>query len=315
MQFENMDWSTTSGQNDFTGKTPKNHEGSDPYTGKSVVDQVEEQEKKTDDSFDEMWQRDQEENRIGSWQNTEMRVTKQSFFNLPCRSDKEIFLMRRFCPDPRPWTTISLRLGVVKLPIDANDPTRTHCKECLETTRPDLVTIRSEIRTQFNDPDLDIEDAYCVDTYGLPGAVFYGFGGRATGTWLADFNTDRGIMGSNPYTKEKLRKLTGYQADQTYQLDGCRSYDIHGQLLIYHSLTNETKLWAASVSSYGNPYDFKCGRYYGQQGEEDLYSTEVAGDVIDDNAADMPGYQDYTIAGVEGTPDFPVSKTIPLEGY
>ena len=315
MQFENMDWSTTSGQNDFTGKTPKNHEGSDPYTGKSVVDQVEEQEKKTDDSFDEMWQRDQEENRIGSWQNTEMRVTKQSFFNLPCRSDKEIFLMRRFCPDPRPWTTISLRLGVVKLPIDANDPTRTHCKECLETTRPDLVTIRSEIRTQFNDPDLDIEDAYCVDTYGLPGAVFYGFGGRATGTWLADFNTDRGIMGSNPYTKEKLRKLTGYQADQTYQLDGCRSYDIHGQLLIYHSLTNETKLWAASVSSYGNPYDFKCGRYYGQQGEEDLYSTEVAGDVIDDNAADMPGYQDYTIAGVEGTPDFPVAKRIPLEGY
>ena len=317
MEFEDMEWSSTAGQNDFTGKTPKNHKGSDSYTGKSVVDQIEEQEKKTDDSLDEMWQRDQEENRIGSWQNTEMRVTKQSFFNLPCRSDKEVFLMRRFCPDPRPWTTIHIRLGVVKLPIDVNDPTRTHCKECLEQTRPDLVSIRSAIRTQFNDNLLTIEDAYCVDLYGLPGASFYG--GTQTGygstTYLVDFNNGRNVMGTNPYTLQKLRKLTGYQDDQSYLLDGCRSYDIYGQVLIYHSLTNETKLWATSVASYGNPYDFRCGRYYGDQGEEDLYSTEVAGDVIDDNAADMPGYQDFFPGTPGAQPDFPVSKTIPLEGY
>jgi hypothetical protein len=313
MQFEDMEWSKTAGQNDFTGQTPKNSKGAGAYAGNSVVDQIEEQEKQTDNSLDEMWQRDLEENRIGSWQNTEMRVTKQSFFNLPCKSDKEIFLMRRFCPDPRPWTTINIRLGVVKFPVDVNDPSRTHCKECLEQTRPDLITIRNSIRTQFNDNLLTVEDAYCVDLYGLPGAAFYV--SDLGGTYLVDFNNNRNVMGTNPYTVQKIRKLTGYQNDQSYLLDGCRSYDIHGQLMIYHSLTNETRLWAASVASYGNPYDFRCGRYYGDQGEEDLYSTEVAGDVIDDNAADMPGYQNFSQGVTGAETDFPVSKTIPLEGY
>ena len=325
LQFSNMDWSKTAGGGKATQPPNFKPLQSKTVNSKTYVNQIEAQEKKTNDSFDEMWQRDEEANRTGSWYNTEMRVVKQSFFNLPCRNNKEIYLMRRFCPDPRPWTTISVRLGTIKNPPDPNNTELTVCKKCLEDT-PGLAAIRTQIRSQFSNPELDIEEAYCVSLYGLPPAIWYagqavgapysGQGPAANGqTYLAPFakvgTYASSNMPSNTFNNKTggLQNKTGYQQADTQVEDGCRSYEINGYLLIYHSLTNEARLWADSVGSYGNPYDFMCGRNYGDQGEEDLYSTEEVNNDENDLAGLMPGYL-VTSSGTSNQ-----SLTIPSEGY
>lgn len=274
------------------------------------------QESSLGSSLDEMWQRDLETNRVGSWNNTEMRVTKQSFFNLPCRSNKEIYLMRRFCPDPRPWTNINIRLGVIKNPPDPNDPTMTVCRKCL-MDQPALVTLRSQLRSQFGDNTLTIEDAYCVSYYGLPTSAWYGGVGQGAAynstTYAVPFGNSgypNGLWFTRPGS---LRSLTGYQNSDTAIADGCRSYEVAGRLLIYHSLTNETNLWASAVSSYGNPYDFLCGRQYGDSGEEELYNTDDAINTESSDGSIMPGNYIYNING--NVIDSGISQTVPEEGY
>lgn len=228
--------------------------------------------------------------------------------------------MRRFCPDPRPWTNINIRLGVIKNPVDPNDPEKTHCKKCLED-QPSLKTLRSQLRSQFGDNTLDIEDAYCVSIYGLPTLGWYagtGLGAGSTGTTYAVPFGAKDIYASSTFKMTAkgptgLRSMTGYQQQNTQTEDGCRSYEINGNLLIYHSLTNEARLWADSVGSYGNPYDFMCDRSYGDQGEEDLYSTEDAGNDENDDAALMPGYRIVTINGSQYNTG--QSLTVPEEGY
>jgi hypothetical protein len=276
------------------------------------------QEKTLSDTLDEMWQRDLETNRIGTWNNTEMRVTKQSFFNLPCRSDSEIYLMRRFCPDPRPWTTISIRLGVIKNMPDPNNPELTVCKKCLQD-QPALVTLRNSLRSQFGDNNLDVEDAYCVQFYGFPTYAWYDQDGGGLGdgynntTYAVPFG-ESGFAAGNYFAKSgSLRSFTGYQQSDTEYPDGCRSYEINGRLLIYHSLTNETNLWARAVSSYGNPYDFICNREYGDEGEEEIYITEDAINTETSDASEMPGNYIYNINGQNI--DSGISQTVPEEGY
>lgn len=320
LQFSKMDWSSTAGGGKAT--IPKDFKGiqSKKDYSNSVPTILDTQEQQANANLDEMWQRDEESNRIGSWYNTEMRVVKQSFFNLPCRNNKEIYLMRRFCPDPRPWTNINIRLGVIKNPVDPNDPEKTHCKKCLED-QPSLKTLRSQLRSQFGDNTLDIEDAYCVSIYGLPTALWYsgiGAGAGATGTTYAVPFGAKDIYASSTFKMTAkgptgLRSMTGYQQQNTQTEDGCRSYEINGNLLIYHSLTNEARLWADSVGSYGNPYDFMCDRSYGDQGEEDLYSTEDAGNDENDDAALMPGYRIVSINGSQYNTG--QSLTVPEEGY
>ena len=276
------------------------------------------QEKSLSNTLDEMWQRDEERNRVGTWNNTEMRVTKQSFFNLPCRNDKEIYLMRRFCPDPRPWTTITLRLGVIKNLPDPSNPDLTVCKKCLQD-QPALISLRNSLRSQFGDNTLDVEDAYCVSVYGLPLATWYaqstgGLGNGYDGTTYAVPFGNTGYTGGTYFNRlGSLKNFTGYQPSDTEYPDGCRSYEVAGRLLIYHSLTNETNLWAAAVSSYGNPYDFICGRTYGDSGEEEIYITEDAISTENSDSTNMPGNYTYTINGQ--TIDSGISQTVPEEGY
>ena len=311
-QWSKLEWSKTAGKQSI----PQDKIFPKYNNPKIIAETLASQEASMDASFDEMWERDESTNRIGSWYNTEMRVVKQSFFNLPCRSNKEIYLMRRFCPDPRPWTHITLRLGVIKNPVDPADPDKTHCKKCLED-QPALVTIRNQIRSQFNDNSLDIEDAYCVSLYGLPYFGWYGglgAGVGANGTSYAVPFGENGYTGGIWYTQPgSLKALTGYQKDDTRLEDGCRSYEVGGRLQIYHSLTNETNTWADAVSSYGNPYDFMCEREYGDSGEEDLYSTEDATNSENSDAGIMPGNYTTTINGQQY--DTGISQTVPEEGY
>jgi hypothetical protein len=285
---------------------------------KTIPTILDSQEKSLTDTLDEMWQRDLESNRIGIWNNTEMRVTKQSFFNLPCRSDSEIYLMRRFCPDPRPWTTISIRLGVIKNRPDPNNPELTVCKKCLQD-QPALITLRNSLRSQFGDSTLDVEDAYCVQFYGLPTFGWYdqdagGLGDGYSGTTYAVPFGNNGYSAGNYFARVgSLRSFTGYQPSDTEYPDGCRSYEVNGRLLIYHSLTNETNLWSQAVSSYGNPYDFICDREYGDAGEEELYITEDAISTETSEAPEMPGNYIYNINGQNI--DSGISQTVPEEGY
>lgn len=310
--WSKLDWSKTAGQQSI----PKDKVFPKYQNSKIIPETLAAQQDQMDASFDEMWQRDLDTNRVGSWYNTEMRVVKQSFYNLPCRNEKEIYLMRRFCPDPRPWTHITIRLGVIKNPPVPADPEKTHCKKCLED-QPSLITLRNSLRSQFNDNTLDVEDAYCVSIYGLP--LYSWYGGMGSGeaynntTYAVPFGTTgytNGLWFAQPGS---LKSLTGYQKNDTRLEDGCRSYEISGRLQIYHSLTNETRLWADSVSSYGNPFDFLCDRSYGDSGEEDLYSTEDATNSENSDAGTMPGNYQQVINGQSY--DTGISQTVPEEGY
>jgi len=246
----------------------------------SVPNSIQVQENQLTESLDEMWERDLEDYRYGTWNNTSMMVTEKSFFALPCRDDENLYLMRRFCPDPRPWTHITIRLGVIKNPPDPNNPDLTVCTKCLED-QPALQTVLQQIRNTFEDSTLDIEDAFCVSEYGLPTLGWYGGMGlgvtqNAT-TYAVPFSDKGGYIGGVWYNNiNSLMELSGYRVGDRMVSDGCRSYEVHGRLQIYHDLTQETKIFAESVDKYGNPYDFVCNRQYGDLGEEDLYITEDA---------------------------------------
>lgn len=267
---------------DFTRKlgkgNPKAFYGKD-YTN-SVPNSIDVQENKLSVSLDEMWERDLEDYRYGTWNNTAMSVTEKTFYDLPCKDDENLYLMRRFCPDPRPWTHITIRLGVIKNPPNPNNPDLTVCRKCLED-QPALQTTLTQIRNTFNDPSLDIEDAFCVSYYGLPFIGWYGGMGLGASqnltTYAVPFSSNGGYIGGVWYTNNaSLKNLSGYKTGDRLVQDGCRSYEVHGRLQIYHDLTQETKIFAESVDKYGNPYDFVCGRQYGDLGEEDLYITEDA---------------------------------------
>lgn len=254
----------------------------------SVPNSINAQESQLSTSLDEMWERDLEDYRYGVWNNTSMMVTKKTFYDLPCRDDENLYLMRRFCPDPRPWTHITIRLGVIKNPPDPNNPDLTVCKKCLED-QPALQALRQQIRNTFNDQTLDIEDAFCVSEYGLPFIGWYGGMGlgatQNSTTYAVPFSSNGGYLGGVWYNNStSLKNLSGYKVGDRMVADGCRSYEVHGRLKIYHDLTQETKIFADSVDKYGNPYDFVCNRQYGDLGEEDLYITEDAQNNDDSDA-------------------------------
>ena len=190
---------------------------------------------------------------------TTIRTVKGGFYKLPCSTNKIKYLIQNFCPDPREFTWINVRLGVRINPNPTN-PDIGKCTKCL-LDNPTYAARLTQI--QSKDPGANIADAFC-DVYYPLSSIF--------GTFL----------GYTPYTKSYLWGRTIYGTNDDVIVENIRSWEISGNLQILHDLTQETKTFVDAVNKYGNPYDYFCNRDYGDLGE-DIKFNESTVSIDEDN--------------------------------
>jgi hypothetical protein len=176
---------------------------------------------------------------------------------LPCATDKIKYLIQNFCPDPRENTWINVRLGVRINPDPIDDIGK--CTRCL-LDNPTYVNRLNEIKSK--DPDADIADAFCDESYPIS-SIFGNF------------------IGYTPYLKSFLWSKSVYGVNEDAIVEGIRSWEISGNLEILQDLTAQTKTFVAAVNKYGNPYDFLCGRSYGDLGEDVKYEETLSSEIED----------------------------------
>jgi hypothetical protein len=190
---------------------------------------------------------------------TTIRTVKGGFYKLPCSTNKIKYLIQNFCPDPREFTWINVRLGVRINPNPTN-PDIGKCTKCL-LDNPTYAARLTQI--QSKDPGANIADAFC-DVYYPLSSIFGSF------------------LGYTPYTKSYLWGRTIYGANDDVIVENIRSWEISGNLQILHDLTQETKTFVDAVNKYGNPYDYFCNRNYGDLGE-DIKFNESNVSIDEDN--------------------------------
>lgn len=190
---------------------------------------------------------------------TTIRTVKGGFYKLPCASNKEKYLLQNFCPDPREFTWINVRLGV-RINPNPNNPDIGRCTKCL-LDNPTFVSRLNQVRSK--DPNANIADAFC-DLYYPLSSIF--------GTFI----------GYTPYTKSFLWGRSLYGSNDDVIVENIRSWEISGNLQILHDLTQETKTFVDAVNKYGNPYDYFCDRGYGDLGE-DIKFEETTTSIDEDN--------------------------------
>jgi hypothetical protein len=189
---------------------------------------------------------------------TTIRTAKGGFYNLPCATNKVKYLIQNFCPDPRENTWINVRLGVRINPDPENDDIG-RCTRCL-LDNPTYVNKLNQIKSK--DPDADIADAFCDVTYPIS-SIFGNF------------------IGYTPYNKSFLWSRNLYGVNDDAIVEGIRSWEISGNLEILQDLTAQTKTFVEAVNKYGNPYDFLCGRSYGDLGEDVKYEETLSSEEED----------------------------------
>ena len=203
---------------------------------------------------------------------TTIRTVKGGFYELPCATSKVKYLIQNFCPDPRENTWINIRLGVRINPDQEDDIGR--CTRCLLDSST-LVNRLNQIKSK--DSNADIADAFCDVTYPLS-SIFGNF------------------IGYTPYTKSYLWSRSIYGPNDNAIVEGIRSWEISGNLEILHDLTQETKTFVDAVNKYGNPYNFLCGRSYGDLGENFKFDESSSSEEEDLEVPDQ--LADTSIDGV-----------------
>jgi hypothetical protein len=203
---------------------------------------------------------------------TTISTVKGGFYNLPCATSKVKYLLRNFCPDPRENTWINVRLGVRINPDQEDDIGR--CTRCLLNSST-LVDRLNQIKSK--DSDADIADAFCDVTYPLS-SIFGNF------------------IGYTPYKKSYLWSRSIYGPNDNAIVEGIRSWEISGNLEILHDLTQETRTFVDAVNKYGNPYNFLCGRSYGDLGENFKFDESSSSEEEDLEVPDQ--LADTSIDGV-----------------
>ena len=190
---------------------------------------------------------------------TTIRSVEGGFYKLPCSTNKIKYMIQNFCPDPREFTWINVRLGV-RINPDSINPDIGKCTRCL-LDNPTYVSRLSTI--QSKDPGANIADAFCDINYPIS-SIFGSF------------------LGYTPYAKSYLWGRTIYGANDDVIVENIRSWEISGNLQILHDLTQETKTFVDAVNKYGNPYDYFCDRNYGDLGE-DIKFDETSVSINEDN--------------------------------
>ena len=290
----------------------------------------------------ELHERDNIENRTKQFSNSELRVVQGSFFSLPCASSTEKYLIRRYCPDPRQHTFITVRLGVYIQPNEL-DTEVGRCLQCVKNMTS-VQAVKSQMGSGFT-----WADAFCntqatpggVVTYTKSGTASAGTGSynvsptggsgsglkvlvsKSGGVYTVNISSagsgyavgnlltvpGASLGGSTPGNNLSITVSTvsttatmfpwwtsggggtgysNYSLVQSYYgmyiYEGIHSWEIYGNLEILHDLSGEAKTFSNAIDSYGNPYDFMCGRYYGDLQEDYKYDYTSASESYDPDA-------------------------------
>ena len=213
-----------------------------------------------------MWEMDLDSNRTFIYDGARESRVKHAFYNLPCASSKEIYLIKGYCPDPRRNTFMRVNIGV-KMPYDY-DNDRGPCLECIYSDSA-VMNAYDDLVDDYGANNVELADAWCQVYYAT--AAYSGqvdgqpYGIPRTGGYTLPYSAAYGFTG---YTLGYVQSQFGPQ----YIYEGCRDYEFSGNLEILHDLSLETKTFVDAVNKYGNPYDFKCARRY----EDALIIDETA---------------------------------------
>lgn len=213
-----------------------------------------------------MWEMDLDSNRTLIYDGAKQSRVKYAFYNLPCASSKEIYLIKGYCPDPRRNTFMKVNVGV-KMPFDY-DNDRGPCLECIYSDSA-VMDAYDDLVDNYGANNVELADAWCQIYYAA--AAYNGeidgqsYGIPRTGGYTLPYASTYGFAG---YTLGYVQSQFGPQ----YIYEGCRDYEFSGNLEILHDLSLETKTFVDAVNKYGNPYDLKCARRY----EDSLIIDEAA---------------------------------------